>query len=90
VQLLLGGNPDTDDICSEIPLCVEPTVVQTLVDLEPDVYELQLDGLFNNGGSSVACFKSIDIFEITDGDEDLGVLNVPFDDTEDPTFCSTI
>ena len=91
VQLLLGGNPDTDDICSEIPLCVEPTVVQTLVDLEPDVYELQLDGLFDfGGGSSVACFKSIDIFEITDGDEDLGVLNVPFDDTEDPTNCSTI
>ena len=35
VTLEVGGNVDTDDICTEIPLCVERTVQQALLDLPP-------------------------------------------------------
>ena len=90
VSLEVDGTVDTQDICTDIPLCVESDIQQALLALDPDDYELEITGLFDNGGTTVACFRSIDIFEISDGDEDLGSLLVPFDDTENATFCATI
>jgi hypothetical protein len=89
VALLLGGVQDVANICSEFPLCTEPNVVQTLPDLPTGDYDLKIEGLFDNTGTSVACYRSIDTFTI-DGDLDLGVLVVPFDDLDDPAFCASI
>ncbi len=89
VPLLLNGTQDVADICTELPLCSEPTVVQTLPDLDEGDYELEISGLYieSGTGNSIACFKSVDVFTV-DGDIDLGVLEVLFDDSEDPTFCN--
>jgi hypothetical protein len=85
VPLLLDGTQDLADICSELLVCVEPTVVQTLPDLDPGTYELTLEGLVDVGGTSTACYRSIDTnLALGDGDEDLGVLTVPFDGTACP------
>ncbi len=89
VSLEVAGTVDTQDICSETPLCIESDIQQALLDLDPDVYDLEITGLFDNGGTTVACFRSIDRFEISDGDESFDIP-VPFDDAEDPTFCATI
>ncbi|RMH39010.1 MAG: hypothetical protein D6689_18000 [Deltaproteobacteria bacterium] len=88
--LTVEGVAEVDDICTELAACIENDKTQALIDLEPDTYDLEITGLFDTGSTSVACFRSIDRFEITDGDEDLGVLIVPFDDTDDPAFCATI
>jgi hypothetical protein len=90
LALLKNDVQELGDICAELAPCIEGNLIQTLANVPAGDYSMIIEGLFDNAGTSVACFSTTFTFPV-DGDDDLGIVAVPFAPMAGAeTFCGTV
>lgn len=89
-SLATGPSRQVDNICDTPVPCVRSDQPQHTAPLAPGDYVLLIRGGFDRGAVTTSCFSGWRPFQVVDRDVDLGRLTVPFDDSEDSSFCGAL